>query len=139
MPKQKNEMEEVLDEIKLFYKNWLSASNMTEDNFLEFRKCDHFRVILQNRIDGFAVQLSHGKEQSPIGLPFFVGFKNNDSEKEQYFVNTPLLLMYMASQLDKKNKENPINGSYGPDFFKDKVRKICPKIIEKGSEMLDSD
>lgn len=135
---KKNEMEEVLNEIKEFYKKWLSASNMTEDDFLEFRKCDHFRVILQNRIDGFAVQLSHGKEPSPIGLPFFVGFENNYSEKEQYFANTPLLLMYMASQLDKKNKDNPINGSYGPDYFKDKVRKSCQKIIEKGSEMLDS-
>jgi len=136
MTKKKNEMKQVLEEIKGYYLSWLTASNMTEEEFLNFRTCKHFRILLQDRVDGFAVQLIYGMEQIPIGLPFFVGFQNNVLEKEQYFENTPLILMYLAGQLDKMNAENPISGSYSPNFFKDRVKKACFKILEKGQEML---
>ena len=133
---RKTELEHVLNEIKGFYSKWLIASGMSEEDFLSFRACNHFRVLLQDRKDGFMVQLSYENECLPIGLPFFIGFENTVSEKEQYFQNTPLILIYLAGRLDKANKERPIHGSYGSDFFKERVRKVCPKILEKGQEML---
>lgn len=135
----KNEMEQVLIEIKDFFQNWLEASNMTEEEFLAFRTCEHFRIKLEERIDGFAVQLRHGKEQMAIGYPFFVGHQNNILEKEQYFKNTPLILMYMAGQLDKANVEKPVNGSYGPEYFKERTRKVCKEILKKGYEVLEEE
>lgn len=131
MVQKQNEMEQVVNEIKGYYQSWLVASNLTEDEFLGFRTCNHFRIQIEECVDCFAVQMCYGKTENPIGLPFYVGIQNSLSEKKQYFENTPLILMYMAGRLDKENTQNPINGSYGSDYFKEKTKKACVRILEK--------
>ena len=115
------------------------ASELSEGEFLDVRTCGHFRVRLEDRIDGFAVQMTHGKDEEPIGKAFFIYYTNSDSEKTQFFENTPLILYYLAGQLDKANKEHPISGSYGPEYFKERVRKKIPNILEKQGEIMGVD
>lgn len=136
---KKSEMQLAVDEIKGYYRQWLKASELTEESFLKNRTCQKFQLQINewniNGMDGIGVSLV--KENGVmIGQPFFIGYENTKGEKEQYFVNTPLLIHYMAVLLDQENEKNPINGSYPGTYFKDKVKRFLPKLMDIRVEML---
>ena len=124
------QLREILNEIEGYLKGWLSQSNMTEEELLEYRTVNMFKVKEEEQGSNLIVRLTYiddEKKEQMIGEPICIAKMDEEAK-----MNLCYLLLLVAAKLDDANKKNPVNGSYTKDYFRRRVSGYCKsKVMEE--------
>lgn len=117
------ELTSVLEEIQHIYDEWLEASNMAEEELLEYRIVNKFKVekttVNGNVVVGMTYEDKNQLRQT-IGEPIILAKGSAEEMLDAIYV-----LLFIAKKLDSENEIAPINGSHMGGYFNKRVREFA--------------
>lgn len=119
----KEEIVRLRDGYESVYSKWLEVSNLTEEDLLEYRVVDKFKiekVTLNGRIVVGMTYEDDKKEKQTIGEPIVLEHSSKEELLDAVFV-----LLFITKKLDSENEIAPVDGSHVGDYFNRKVREFA--------------
>lgn len=115
-----------IKDVESYFNAWLQMSNLTEIDFLSYRTKSNYEIRkkIENGYCVIDIGFIHNEIFKRIGEPFV--FERNDISS---FEDVSLLLLYIASKLDKANSIAPLFEKRTNYFF-DKTKEFITSTNE---------
>ena len=119
----RNEVNAVSRECEANFKNWLSMSEISEQEFLLNKNIGNFEILIQydNEFAEYEF-VSIGEKKNGVFRQIGERFVYEKSNMQQ-FEDLALLLIYIAKRLDNENSKAPLFMKR-ENFFFDKVKEF---------------
>lgn len=128
--KQIKEFSDRMDEL---YTKWLKGSSLSEKDIISIRKCDGFRIITEqdeNELQEVYIIYKMNKTDD-MWIQLGAAFKPADrNHVKDFIMECSMVLLKLASVMDKKNEELNDDGAWTGSHFNHIVKKWFRSIQE---------